>query len=440
MSESYSVLHPFSFMPNLKHKTEEDISKEFTYIKEGMGSWVFDKEGKNYFYATTAVPSVGLGNPRIINAMTNQFHKLSFSSTCGQMHELLQPLTKKLIELTDNQFSLAFYTNDGSGAVETAIKLTRQYFNELNQKEKSCFISLDGNYHGTTIASGSVTNMGIKEAFGVQIPGCFSAPFPNMLRPPIDGTEDEIVDFCLQQLINTIEKVGPEKTAAILVEPVQGVNGIIPANKRYLKEVEKIAKANNILLIADEVTTGLGRTGYWTASQYYGIEPDLLTISKGLTGGYFPMGVTFMTEKIENVLLKEGGIFLHGATQCGHPVGCAAALELISIIEEDNLLKNARDIGQYIKTRLKISLQDIPNVAEIRGLGMMISIELADKQTREPINFKDGEILSKKLKTQGILGNYFNSILLLYPPLNTSLLDADFVIDNVTKAFKNVFK
>ncbi|WP_214482995.1 aminotransferase class III-fold pyridoxal phosphate-dependent enzyme [Bacillus sp. SM2101] len=440
MSKKYSVLHPFSFMPNLENKTEEDIKNIYTYLEQGKGCWVHDNLGKKYFYGTTAVPTVGLGNNRIINAMNKQLEKLSFGSTCGQTHELLQPLGKKLIDLTKNQFSLTFFSNDGSGSVETAMKLTRQYFNMLGLEGKSHFISLNGNYHGTTLASGSITNLGIKENFGDALHNCLSAPFPNMLRPPIEGTEEDIIKYCLNQLKNMIDEVQPENIGALIIEPVQGVNGVIPLPKTYLKEVEILAKKNNILLITDEVTTGLGRTGYWTASEYYDIQPDLLTISKGLTGGYFPMGVTLISEKIENVLLKDGGIFLHGSTQCGHPVGCAAALELISIIEDESLLENAKEIGQYIKSNLTSNLSDVSCVGDIRGLGMMISIEfVTDKQTKKPINFEMGECFSREISNYGVLGNYFNSIFLLYPPLNTTLDEANFVIDSITKAIKKVF-
>jgi adenosylmethionine-8-amino-7-oxononanoate aminotransferase len=435
----YKVLHPFSYMPNLQDKTEEDIKEIYTFIESGKGSWVKDDKGIEYFYATTAVPTVGLGNTRVIDAMYKQLEDLSFVSTCGQTHKYVHQLADKLVSVTGEQFSLCFFTTDGSGAVETAMKLARQHFRQKGLHKKSKFISFEGNYHGTMFASGSVTNMGIKETFGDGITGCFTAPFPNMLRPPINGTKEEINKFCLDQLEKLITEISPDEVAAIIVEPIQGVNGIIPMSKSFLKQVDRLAKENDILLIADEVTTGLGRTGYWTASEYYGIKPDLLAVSKGLTGGYFPMGATLISSEIEASLLNDGGVFLHGSTQCGHPVGCVAALELISIIEEEHLLKNAKEIGEDILLTFKNSLQDCDYIGEVRGKGLMISIEfVTDQLSKNPIDYSIGERFSQELRRQGVLGNYFNGVLLLYPPLNVSKTDADFLTEKVLLAIKKI--
>ncbi|MCK6259431.1 aminotransferase class III-fold pyridoxal phosphate-dependent enzyme [Fictibacillus sp. KIGAM418] len=436
----YNVLHPFSFMPNLQDKTEEDIKEIYTFLESGKGCWVKDDKGNEYFYATTAVPTVGLGNKRVVDAINKQMERLSFASTCGQTHPYVQKLAEKLVSVAGEQFSLCFYTTDGSGAIETAMKLARQHFMQKGLQGKSKFISFDGNYHGTTFASGSVTKMGIQETFGEGIKGCYTAPFPNMLRPPVEGTEEEITDYCLQRLKHLIAEISPDEVAAIIFEPIQGVNGIIPMSKRFLQQVASLAKENNILLIADEVTTGLGRTGYWTSSEYYGIKPDLLTISKGLTGGYFPMGATLISSEIESSLLEEGGIFLHGSTQCGHPVGCVAALELISIIEEENLLENAKEMGEYILSTFKNQLKDCKHIGEVRGEGLMISIEfVSDRLSNESIDFSLGERFSQELRRQGVLGNYFNGILLLYPPLNVSKSEATFLSDKVLQAINQIF-
>lgn len=427
-------------MPNLQDKTEEDIKGLYTFLESGKGCWVNDDKGNKYFYATTAVPTVGLGNTRVVEAIHKQMERLSFASTCGQTHPYVQKLAEKLISVAGDHFSLCFYTMDGSGAIETAMKLARQHFIQKGLHKKSKFISFDGNYHGTMFASGSVTNMGIQESFGEGITGCYTAPFPNMLRPPLEGTEEEIMAYCLQQLEKLIAEISPDEIAAIIFEPIQAVNGIIPMSQSFLQQVASLAKKNNILLIADEVTTGLGRTGYWTASEYYGIKPDLLAISKGLTGGYFPMGATLISSEVESTLIREGGVFLHGSTQCGHPVGCVAALELISIIEEENLLDNAKHLGENILSTFKDRLKDCEHVGEVRGQGLMISIEfVTDRQSNNTIDFSLGERFSQELRRHGVLGNYFNGILLLYPPLNLSEGEATFLTNKVSQAINQIF-
>lgn len=428
-------------MPPIKEQSSQKIEEHNIRIIKGKGSWVYDKNDNHYLYVNTAVPTVGISNPEVLSVIEEQYRKLSFSSTCGQTHDLLNPLSEKLIKLSGDKFSKVFFTLDGSGAVETAMKLVRQYFSMKGNENKRKFISFDGNYHGTTLGAGSVTNLGIKEVFGTTIEGCINVPSPGLYRPPVNKNIEEIENYCLTQLEEKITKEDPDTIGAILIEPIQGVNGVIMFPERFYHSVCKIAQKYNIKIIVDEVTTGLGRIGYWTASEYYKIEPDFLVVSKGLTGGYFPMGATLFTEEIEKTIFGCGNIFLHGSTQCGHPVGCSVALAIINYLEENNILSNVNEKGHYIITKFHEHLDNHKNVGDIRGKGLMMAIEFVEnKESKEQISFEWGNKLSHSLHKKGIIGNYFNSTLVLYPPLNISEEEADYLIDNIVSAIQEITK
>lgn len=438
MNQKHKVIHPFTFMPGY-NLDSENFNKTYTNLIRGTGSWVVDDKNKEYLYLTTAVPTVGLGNHYVIEAMEKQMKTLSFGSTCTQTHSLVNRLATKLTDKLGNDYSSVFFSNDGSGAVETAMKLAREYFIAKGTPKRTKFISLEGNYHGTTFGSGSVTQMGIKESFGPGLEGCLTAPAPNLYRPSIQGSEEEIIEHCVRCLENLIIQNDPDTISALLLEPVQGVFGVVPLPKRYIQEVRDMTKRYGILLIMDEVTTGIGRTGFWLASHELEVTPDFVAISKGLTGGYFPMGATLIIEEVASVLYGKGGIFLHGSTQSGHPTGCAAALAVLDIIESSDLIGNTKVLGQYIIEELNKAILQHPFVGDIRGKGLMMAIEFVkDKETKESIDYQTGERLSRFLHEEGILGNFFNGTLLLYPPLNLSYKEANYLINGLVKAIKKL--
>ncbi|QKS46352.1 aspartate aminotransferase family protein [Paenibacillus cellulosilyticus] len=422
-------------MPGFSTLTPQGFHHFNTYLTRGEGVWIYDQHDNRYIYATTAVPSVGLCNPYVTEKIAKQYETLHFASTCGQTHPLVEQLSQRLIELCGSPFGQVFYSNDGSGAIETAMRLARQYYLSLGQKKRTKFISLEGSYHGTTFGTGSVTHMGIAESFGPALMNCFAVPAPNMYRPPIDGTAEQIIQYCLDLLEETIFENGPDEIAAILIEPVQGVNGIIEIPKFYVQEVRRLASRYGILLIMDEVATGVGRTGGWILSHELEVQPDLLALSKGLTGGYFPMGATVVSSAISTQLFDSGGIFLHGSTQSGHPIGCSAALAVIQYLELNQLVEGVRSKGDYVISSLLNSLNDHPNVGNVRGKGMMFAIEfVADRISKTPVDYEFGQQLSARLHNQGILGNWFNGILILYPPLSATREELAFMVNGVVCA------
>ncbi|MFC5407306.1 aspartate aminotransferase family protein [Cohnella soli] len=436
---SYSTLHPFSYMTPFSSTTERDFQSRNICLTRGEGVWVYDGEGNRFLYATTAVPSVGLGNPFVLDRIRAQYETLNFASTCGQTHPLIEELSRRLIERSGSSFGQVFYSNDGSGAVETAMRLARQYWISKGQTKRIKFISLEGCYHGTTFGSGSVTHLGIQQSFGPGLAECYAAPVPNPYRLPLEGTLQQNINDCLHLLEELIFEVGPNEVAAVLLEPIQGVNGIVPLPPAYLKSIREITEKYGILLIMDEVATGVGRTGNWIYSHELNIQADLLTLSKGLTGGYFPMGATLISATIAEQLFGNGGIFLHGSTQSGHPVGCAAALAVLDYMDENCLISNAEQRGSSLLSTLQSALRDHPYVGDIRGKGLMLAIEfVSDRTTKSPVDFAFGEKLSAALHQEGVLGNWFNGVLILYPPLTLSPGEEAFLCQAVIKSVHSI--
>ncbi|MBO8162726.1 MAG: aspartate aminotransferase family protein [Brevibacillus sp.] len=431
----YRVLHPFTYMDDPRTLTVGAMHQQYVCLKGGKGSWVYDDNGNSYLYLTTAVPTLGLGDERVLERILDQYKTLSFASTCAQSHSLVQPLAEKLLALADGPFAAVFFANDGSGAVETGMKLARQYWMRRGKPSRTKFVSLAGSYHGTTFGAGAVTHMGIREQFGPTLPGCLQAPAPNLFHPPVEGEEESVVRYCLDQLEALIVREGAETIAAILIEPIQGVNGVVLFPDDYWQGLVKLIRHYGILLIADEVATGVGRTGHWLASHRYRLEPDLLILSKGLTGGYFPMGATLISRHIMETLYTGGGIFLHGSTMCGHPVGCAAALSVLTIMEQERLVERADTLGSWMLAEWRRMLKDHPQVGEIRGMGMMLAIEfVSDQASRRPVTSEWAQSFTRQLRSEGILGNFFNSTLAMFPPLTLTEKEAEFVVHGVVQA------
>ncbi|SFS54678.1 aminotransferase class III-fold pyridoxal phosphate-dependent enzyme [Paenibacillus sp. 453mf] len=426
---TYPFLHPFTYMPPV----DQQSLPPFMMLDRGEGSWVYDEAGNKFMYLTTAVPSIGLGNSRIIDRICKQFQRLSYASTCEQNHAAAATLAERLISIAGKPMSMAFFTMDGSGAVETAMKLARQYFITQQQPQRTKFVSIEGNYHGTTFGSGSVTHMGIQASFGPGLEGCYSIPSPYHHN---EQKEAERSATSLQELRSIIQEHGGDSIAAFVVELVQGVNGAVPMPKAFIQELAALTSDHGILLIVDEVTTGLGRTGSWLASHDYLINPDIILLSKGLTGGYFPMGAALFSEQLRDSMFGRGGVFLHGSTQNGHPVGCEAALAVLDMIEEGQLVRNAQLQGMQILTRLRSELEGYPYILDIRGKGLMIGIEFVDPHSKSGITMEWGGRLSANLRREGILGNFFNGALIIYPPLNITSTEAEFIWKGIVNAIR----
>ena len=320
-------------------------------LTKGEGVWVYDVEGKRYLDCLSAYSALNQGHnhPKIKQAMLDQLEKLTLTSRAFR-NDKLGLFYKKLSDMTGYEMSLPM--NSGAEAVETAIKVARKwgYLIKGIPRYEAEIIVAEGNFHGrtTTIISFTSTEE-YKHDFGPFTPGFKLVPYGE---------------------IEAIKAAISDKTAAIMLEPIQGENGIISPPEDYLRQVEALCKQNNILFIADEIQTGLGRTGALFACQHENVRPDMTVIGKALSGGFYPVSAVLADKSILG-LLQPGE---HGSTFGGNPLGAAVAIAALEVIEEENLIENSREMGEYIKDYL----EEIPtkNIQDIRGKGLLIGVEL----------------------------------------------------------------
>ncbi|MDA9231547.1 aspartate aminotransferase family protein [Rickettsiales bacterium] len=357
---------------------------------KGKGVNIFDESGKKYldFGAGIAVNALGHCHPALVKAIKKQSKKLWHVSNAYKINEL-EELAKIV---TQNSFAdYAFFCNSGAEAVECAIKMARKYFYDQN-KNKFEIITFKGSFHGRTMATISAScNQNVLKGFGPKLPGFKSATFND---------------------IESVKKLINDKTAAILMEPIQGEGGIIPATRKFMSEIRKITKKHDILLALDEVQCGVGRTGYLYGHEYYGIKPDILASAKGIGGG-FPVGACLATKEAA----KGMTIGTHGTTYGGNPLAMKVSEAVFNEVLKKGFLQRVTDNGLFLQDELKSLKVEFPNIIkEIRGVGLMIGCELNEK-------FNNLEMVNK-LKDNGLLviAAAKNTIRFI-PPLITSKKD-----------------
>jgi len=337
------------------------------------------------------VACIGYNNERVKNAMVEQIDKFAYCNSMFFGTPIGEQLAANLIEGTNGEMSKAYIMCSGSEAMESAMKMARQYYYELSPKQtkRVNFIAREGSYHGTTLGSLSMSgHVGRRNMFHeLLMNNIFRVSPANEYRGKADGqTTEQYVQQLADELDRKFEEVGPETVCAFVAEPVVGATiGTVPAPEGYFKAMKKVCEKHGALLILDEVMSGMGRCGTLHAWQHEGVVPDIQTIAKGLGGGYAPVAGMLINHRVADALKNGSGAFSHGHTYQGHPVGCAAALEVQKIMKEENLIENVRINGQYLGELLHKHLDSHPNVGNIRGRGFFWSLEfVADKATKEP--------------------------------------------------------
>lgn len=413
-----NIWHPFTQMKDYEGENDPLI------IKSGKGIYLKDIDGNKYIDAVSSwwVNTLGHSNPRLNRALYKQAKKLEHVLFAGFTHEPAIKLAGTLVELANNDLKKVFYSDNGSTAVEVALKMAYQYWYQSSKPEKTKFVALKNSYHGDTIGAVSVGGVDIyHKIYKPMLFETIRAQSPYCYRCPCGLCKENCSEECLLS-VETIFKKESKNIAAIIIEPlVQAAGGMIMYKKEYLTKLRALCDQHKILLIDDEVAMGFWRTGKMFAYEHANITPDIICLAKGLTAGYMPLAVTMTTDKIYKAFYDDyntNKTFYHGHSYTANPLAISVALENIKILKEIN-------IEEYLKPKIKKFACELEkfkshkNVGDVRQTGMVCAIELVkNKQTKEPFSFEDriGEKIYKEgLKLKAILRPIHNCIYFLTP-------------------------
>jgi|TARA_B110000879_G_scaffold88574_1_gene121816 adenosylmethionine-8-amino-7-oxononanoate aminotransferase len=369
-------------------------------IVSGKGVYVYDDAGNQYLEGLSGLwcSALGYGNEELIAAINSQLKTLSYSHLFGgRTHPVVMELADKLAAMLPVPDARIFFSNSGSEANDSHIKMLRYYSNAIGKPQKKKIIALDRGYHGVTVASASLTGLPVMHShfdLPVEALGILRADCPHYFRGKVgDESEDEFVSRLLQSLEKLIFEEGAETIAAFIAEPLMGAGGVIVPPEGYLPKVQALLKEHDIFLWADEVICGFGRTGNDFGSTTMGIKPDLMSLAKQLSSAYVPISAAVVPGEMYEAMAQQSadvGMFGHGYTYTGHPVACAAALKALEIYERDDLFARAAKMGAHMQSRLQ-EYAGHELVGEVRGKGLIGAIELvANKETGQA--FSDGQV------------------------------------------------
>ncbi|PRC93208.1 aspartate aminotransferase family protein [Solimicrobium silvestre] len=410
-------------------------------IVKGQGIYIWDSEGKRLLDGMSGLwcMNVGYGRKSIADAVYVQMQELPYYNSFFQTTNApAAQLAAKLVEISPPQFNHVFFTGSGSEGNDTNIRMVRRYWDLLGFKERNVIISRHNAYHGSTIAGASLGGMSgmHDQQIGIAIPNIVHIGQPYYVEGGKGKTPEEFGLEAAGWLEQKILEVGAEKVAAFIGEPVQGAGGVIIPPSTYWPEIQRICDRYGILLIADEVICGFGRLGHWFGSEYFGIKPDLMTFAKGVTSGYIPLGGVMVGDRVADVLIEKGGDFNHGFTYSGHPVACAAALENIRIIQEEQLVEKVRnETGPYLKKKFA-TLADHPLVSVAETCGFAAGLNLVQKKgatVHDCVPFDSklevGMICRGHMFGNGMIMRAVGDRMIIAPPLVTTIAEIDEMIE-----------
>ncbi len=434
--------HPMAH-PGAMKKAKPDI------VARGEGCWIWDVDGHKLLDGVGGLWASNLGHSAtaVRDAIVAQLDELPFYNTFrGTSHPRAIELSAKLVKLMEpDGVASVMFSSGGSDAVETALKLARQYHKLRGEKDRFKFISLRQGYHGVHFGGMSVNgNTNFRRAYEPLLPGCFHIDTPWLYRNPYTNDPLELGEICAELLEREIVFQGPDTVAAFIAEPVQGAGGVIVPPANYWPLVRKICDKYGVLLIADEVVTGFGRTGHLFGTRLWGVNADLWCLAKGISSGYVPLGATAISNKVAQVFNddKTGQAAVgHGYTYSAHPVGAAAALATLDQIQALDVPGNAGRVGAVMQERLRKLEQTCSFVGNVRGVGLMLGIEMVDdKALRTPMP-RSSDIparVAKEAYQRGLMVRISGPNLILSPPLVISAEEINHLCDVLEASFAAV--
>ncbi|MDA9481281.1 hypothetical protein XI07_04385 [Bradyrhizobium sp. CCBAU 11445] len=442
-----SVLHPFT---QLKEFATGKIGDP-TIVTGGQGIRIEDAAGRSYIdaFAGLYCVNIGYGRTEVADAIARQAHKLAYYHTyAAHTTEELAKLADRLVRMAPGKPAKVFFGLSGSDANETQAKLVWYYNNLRGKPKKKKIISRDRGYHGCSVISGSMTGMSFyHDHMDLPFPGILHTGAPHHYWGAEQGESEEAFSRRrAAELEQLILREGPETVGAFIGEPVLGTGGITPPPAAYWREIQAVLRRYDVLLIADEVICGFGRTGAGFGSTLYEIEPDLVTVAKGLTSGYVPLSAAIVGEKVYAVMEEAAdrvGAFSHGYTYSGHPIAAAAANAVLDIVEKERLSDRARIVGAHFQNRLRERFAQLEIVGEVRGVGLLGAIEfVADRHTKRRFDpqLKIGARISKAARDRGLIARAMphGDILGFAPPLVVSEAEIDEIVELAHGATRQV--
>jgi adenosylmethionine-8-amino-7-oxononanoate aminotransferase len=424
-------------------------------VAYGRGCYVFDTDGKSYIDGSggPAVYSLGHSHPEVNEAIKLQLDKIAHGYRYTFTSDPLEELTAMIAESCGSSGGLKHMTfcSSGSEAIESCLKIALQYHNAMGHPERCRFIARERSWHGNTLGALSISGfLDRRSVFeGALAPASLLSP-ANVYRPPAGVAPEDVAEYCANELEQEIQRLGPDKVAAFIFEPIVGAaGGCVPAPPGYAKRIREICDRHGVLMIADEVMCGAGRSGTWRALEHDGVEPDIMSVAKGLAGGYVPLSAAIYHQRLRAPMYERHGGLLTGHTFTGHTLACAAGVAVQKIIRRDGLLAKVRENGILLKRMLSDALGARPYVGDIRGRGYFLCVEIVkDRATKEPYP-RDRMIyqrLSQQAFANGLIcypvgGNVdgkSGDIIILSPPYIATRDELGEIVDKLQKSLAQV--
>ncbi|GAB3794061.1 aspartate aminotransferase family protein [Virgibacillus kimchii] len=431
------------------------LDHEYKTITHGEGIYLYDENGKEYIDGSSGAvtASIGHGVQEIMEAMEAQSRKVSFVYRSQFTNSPAEKLAKKMRDIAPGDLNWSFFVNSGSEATETAMKIALQYWQEKGMETKNKIISRRMSYHGMTMGALAMSgHFERRERFERLLEKYPSVSTPYYYRHAHGRTVDQCDDFYAAELEKEINQVGSENIGAFIAEPIIGAaGGVITPSDHYFKKIKAVCDHYDILFIADEVMTGLGRTGKMFAMEHFGVVPDLMATGKGMSAGYTPIAATVISDKIMEPFFKGSKQILTGHTFSANPQSTATALAVIEYIEKHNLVKSSAENGIYLKERMEDLAQHSEIIGDVRGKGLFIGIEFVkDKQTKEPFS-RSSNVVKKVVQAnfeecllvypaKAGVDDLNSDAVILAPPLTITKSEMDELVTRFTKSLAKVEK
>lgn len=422
-------------------------------IASGKGVYLYDTDGKQYFDASggPAVFALGHGNEEVNAAVTRQMAHFAHGYRYNFTSDPLEQLQEIIGRLCGGGLTHTLFVGSGSEAMESALKIALQYQQAIGQTSRTRFIARQQSYHGNSLGALSVSGFPRRRAMfsGSLLDVSFVSP-ANAYRPPAGRTATDIADFCAHELEQEILRLGAETVCAFIFEPIVGAaGGVVPAPPGYAQRMREVCDRHGVVMIADEVMCGSGRVGTWRALAYDGVEPDIMTVAKGLGAGYIPLGAAIYHHRLAEPIFATHGDLMTGHTFTGHTTACAAAVAVQTIVAREGLLAKVAREGEWLQEALRAELGDHPHVGDIRGRGFFIGVEfVAERGEKRP--FSPTHQLAARIRAAtldaglicypvgGIIDGTHGDAAILAPPYNITQTEMEEMVDRFVTAVRAV--